>query len=180
MARKDSDARLLSAGDRISFETFYVRHVDTVLAYVSRRVSQPDVAFDVVAETFARALDRRTQYRSRRGPAVAWLLTIARNVLIDAQRRGRVADDTRQRLQMQPVVLEDEELREIEERSAAPLSEALQRLPAAQREAVERRVLQEEPYATIATSLKCSEQVVRQRVRRGLAALREDYQEEQR
>jgi RNA polymerase sigma-70 factor (ECF subfamily) len=49
-------------------------------------------------------------------------------------------------------------------------------LPADQREAVRRRVLDEADYPTIASELECSEAVVRQRVSRGLAALRKGLQ----
>jgi RNA polymerase sigma-70 factor (ECF subfamily) len=47
-------------------------------------------------------------------------------------------------------------------------------LPADQREAVRRRVLAEEDYGAIARDLECSPAVVRQRVSRGIAALRRD------
>lgn len=60
----------------------------------------------------------------------------------------------------------------VERESASDLQRALDRLPAEQREAVERRVLQEEPYAAIAERLGCSEQVVRKRVSRALSTLR--------
>ena len=49
-------------------------------------------------------------------------------------------------------------------------------LPDDQREAVRRRVLDEADYPTIASELECSEDVVRQRVSRGLAALRKGLQ----
>jgi RNA polymerase sigma-70 factor (ECF subfamily) len=45
-------------------------------------------------------------------------------------------------------------------------------LPAEQRDAVRERVLEERDYPEIAARLRCSEQVVRKRVSRGLTALR--------
>jgi DNA-directed RNA polymerase specialized sigma24 family protein len=39
--------------------------------------------------------------------------------------------------------------------------------------------VQEEPYAAIAVELRCSEQVIRQRVSRGLSALRANLEAEQ-
>jgi DNA-directed RNA polymerase specialized sigma24 family protein len=45
-------------------------------------------------------------------------------------------------------------------------------LEAVEREAVIRRVVLEESYRAIAAELRCSEQVVRKRVSRGLARLR--------
>ena len=47
-------------------------------------------------------------------------------------------------------------------------------LPGEQRQAIEGRVLEEEPYAAIAAGIGCSEQVVRKRVSRGLATLRRE------
>ena len=64
------------------FGAFYERHVGTVTAYVGRRVrARPDLTIDLVAETFARALEHRASYDPRRGPPEAWLIGIARNLL---------------------------------------------------------------------------------------------------
>ena len=163
-----TDADLLAD----DFGAFYERHVTAVTSYVARRSRRPDVTFDLVAETFARALEHREGYQPRRGPAAAWLLGIARNLMVDAVRRGKVAEDARVRLGMAPIALDDEQLARVEERGRTDLVEALAKLPASQREAVLRRVLGEQEYPEIAASVGCSEQVVRQRVSRGLAALR--------
>jgi RNA polymerase sigma-70 factor (ECF subfamily) len=174
------DATLLAAEHPAAFGRFYERHVGAVTSYVARRVGRgrADLAFDVVAETFARALKHRGQYDPARGPAIAWLLGIARHLIYDAARRRRVDAAARQRLGMPPVWLDDEQLARIEERGAVDLAAALAALPAAQREAVLRRVLAEEPYPAIAADVGCSEQVIRQRVARGLARLRRDLEEE--
>lgn len=166
--RGHTDADLL-AND---FGAFYERHVGAVTSYVARRSRRADVTFDLVAETFARALERRGTYDERRGPAVAWLFGIARNLILDAARRGRVADAARIKLGMAPIALDDEQLERVAERASTDLVEALAKLPATQREAVIRRVLAEQEYPAIAEHVGCSEQVVRQRVSRGLAALR--------
>jgi RNA polymerase sigma factor (sigma-70 family) len=76
------------------------------------------------------------------------------------------------------VWLDDEQLARIEARGSVDLRTALAALPEAQREAVLRRVLAEEPYPAIAADVGCSEQVVRQRVARGLARLRRELKEE--
>lgn len=167
-----SDARLLSSTKASDFGAFYDRHVDAVAAYVGRRVRQPEVIFDVVAETFARALENRTQYDAARGAAIGWLLGIARNLLVDAARRGQVEAAGRIRLGMTPVELEDDQLEVIVERGGIDLRTALAALPADQREGIIRRVVLDEDYATLALELRCSEQVVRKRVSRGLTALR--------
>ena len=48
------------------FAAFYERHVGLVAAYLGRRLGRPDLVFDLVAETFARALAHRDQYWNRR------------------------------------------------------------------------------------------------------------------
>lgn len=172
----ESDRELLRSPDPEAFGRFYERHLDAVTAYVAGRVQRPDLTFDL-AETFARALRHRRRYDERRGPAIAWLLQIARNLVIDAARRRRVADDARVRLGMTPVSLDDDALEQVEERGRLDLGLALAALPPEQRDAVLLRVVADRPYPEIADQVGCSAQVVRQRVSRGLAALRR-YSEE--
>lgn len=160
------------------FGAFYERHVGLVTAYVGRRVqARPDLTIDLVAETFARALEHRGKYDARRGPPEAWLIGIARNLIVDAARRGQVADAARVRLGMPVLVLDDDQLARVEERASVDLAAALSALPESQREAVLRRVVGEQEYPEIAEDVGCSEQVVRQRVSRGLAALRRGLEE---
>ena len=49
--------------------------------------------------------------------------------------------------------------------------------PPSEAEAVRARVLDEEPYDVIAARMRCSERVVRKRVSRGLATLRDVLEE---
>jgi RNA polymerase sigma factor (sigma-70 family) len=172
MTETPPDAELLASRVPEDFGRFYRRHVDVVTSYVGRRAQRPDVAFDVVAETFARALARREHYDPARGPAIAWLLTIARNLMIDAARRGRVADETRRRLQHEPVALDDQDIAAIDRRLGVDLEAALRTLPEDQRTLVVRRFVDEQSYPALAESVGCSEQVVRKRVSRALASLR--------
>jgi RNA polymerase sigma factor (sigma-70 family) len=169
---KPSDARLLASSKPSDFGVFYDRHLGALTAFVGRRVRQPEAIFDLVAETFARALEHRTQYDAARGPAIGWLIGIARNLIMDAGRRGQVEAASRVRLGMAPVELEDEQLELIAERGSTDLATALACLPAEQRDMVIRRVVLDEPYTALAAELRCSEQVVRKRVSRGLAGLR--------
>jgi RNA polymerase sigma factor (sigma-70 family) len=168
-----TDEELLSDGSAEGFALLYGRRYSLVRGYLRRRIGpQSELVFDLVAETFARALERRDQFDPRRGSAVGWLLGIARNLLLDAMHEGRVAEASRRRLGMERIVVDSEQLELIERESASELESALSALPVRQREAIERRVLDEEPYEAIAARIGCSEQVVRKRVSRGLAALR--------
>lgn len=172
MRSERSDAELLGSGAAAEFGCFYDRHVNAVSAFVGSWMVRPEVAFDLVAETFARALEHRDQFDPVKGPAVAWLLGIARNLMIDSARRGQVEATSRHRLGMAAVELDDEALELVADRVRLDLRSALGSIAAEQREAVIRRVVLEQSYAAIATELRCSEQVVRKRVSRGLSALR--------
>jgi RNA polymerase sigma-70 factor (ECF subfamily) len=178
MPEVPTDEELLCSGGTTGFAVLYERRYPLVRGYLRRRVgSRPDLVLDLVAETFARALERREQFDPQRGPAVAWLLGIARNLLVDAARHGRVADSSRRRLGMERIVLVDEQIEVIERDADSELERSLDQLPCEQRDAIERRVLEEEPYAEIAANIGCSEQVVRKRVSRGLAAIRRNLRE---
>jgi RNA polymerase sigma factor (sigma-70 family) len=174
----DEDADLLGSRDPNDFGRFYERHVDAILAYLGPRVRGADVAFDLTAETFARAFERREQYDPARGPGVAWLLVIARNLLIDSARRSRVLDESRRRLGVAAVAVDDEQLELIETRSQVDLRAVLRGLPTDQGEAIIRHFLLDESYPEIAQQLSCSEQVVRKRVSRGLANARQVVEEQ--
>jgi RNA polymerase sigma factor (sigma-70 family) len=170
-----SDSQLL-AGDPEAFGAFYRRHVTAVLAYLVSRTRRSDVAADVCAETFARALERRREFDPARGPARAWLFAIAHSVLVDSLRRGQVEANARRRLAMPARELTDDDLERIEElvdAASGPDAQTLVGdLPPEQREAVLARVVAERTYEDIAAELEVSEAVVRQRVSRGLSALR--------
>jgi RNA polymerase sigma-70 factor (ECF subfamily) len=172
---ESTDAQLLrlTATEPEAFATFYRRHVPAVLAYARRRTGSPELALDLTAEVFAAALQSSRRYRPGPDGAAAWLYGIARHKLADSARRGRVEDSARRRLAMQPIELTDAGLAQVEEEaSGEPHEMLLDELPAEQRDAVRERVLEERDYPEIAARLRCSEQVVRKRVSRGLTALR--------
>lgn len=172
---------LATPDDPEAFAAFYRRHVRAVLAYLLARTHRPEIAADLCAEVFAAALERPRAFDPRRGPARAWLLTMASSRLLDGVRRGRVEDRVRRRLGIAPRALTDRDLERIEE--LVDLSQGLQAsalvadLPSDQRAAVLARVVHERDYADIADQLQVSESVVRQRVSRGLAAVRTRLEE---
>lgn len=173
-----SDAQLLAAcaDDSEAFGRFYRRHATAVLAYLRGRTGRTDVAADLCAETFARALERTAQFDPARGPGRAWLFSIATSLLIDSARRGQVEARARRRLGMPPRALTDADIERIEElidvRSGPSRETLVADLPPEQRAAVLARVVDERSYSEIAIELEVSEAVVRQRVSRGLTALR--------
>jgi RNA polymerase sigma factor (sigma-70 family) len=156
-----------------AFGEFYARHETAILGFMLRRTDEPELAADLTAETFAAALVSIRRYRPRGAPAAAWLYGIARNVLLRSIKRRRVEDRARRRLAMDPLPLTEELLDRIERLGGDERVERLLvELTPDQARAVRARVIAEQPYPEIATALRCSESVVRQRVSRGLAILR--------
>lgn len=175
--RTDGELLVATATDPEAFAVFYRRHVRGVLAFFRRRVASTEVAFDLAAETFAAALEATARYEPRPEPARGWLYGIAWNKLHEARRRGHADDAARRALGMAPIVLTDEGLERIEALTGGQVLRLLEDLPGDQRQAVRARVLDERPYDEIAAEMRCSESVVRQRVSRGMRAIRARIEE---
>ena len=167
-----SDEDLLASGETEAFGVFYDRHARTVLGYFARRTRDPQVAADLTAETFASAIAAQHRYRPTGAPALAWLFKIAGRRLADYERRGSVERRMRQRLAIQTPRLTSEDAALIAVLADDAASVMLAGLPAEQREAVAAHVLDGRDYPELATSLQITEAAVRQRVSRGLSALR--------
>jgi RNA polymerase sigma-70 factor (ECF subfamily) len=146
-----------------------------LLRFFLRATGRAELAADLTAETFAAALESAGGYRPELGVPRAWLFGIARHVLQDAWGRGRVDDEARRRLGLEALALTNTVAGAIESviDDLGEAVQALEALPADQREAVRGRVLDDLSYPELAASLQCSESVVRQRVSRGLRGLRE-------
>jgi RNA polymerase sigma factor (sigma-70 family) len=186
VATRGQDDDLLTrfaAGDADAFVAFYRRHLGLILEFFLRRTGDPELTADLTAEVFAAALLAAERYRPGERPALAWLYGIAAHKLADSRRRGRVEDEARRRLAFEPLAIDDADLARVEELAdvgGGAAESALLSLPPDQRDAVLARVVEERPYAEIASEMHCSELLVRQRVSRGLRALRAQIKERQR
>lgn len=171
------DGALLRTDSPEAFGAFYRRHLPWVLRWLLGRVRDRELAADLAGEVFASALRARGSFDQDRASAEPWLQTIARNVLIDSIRRGRVEDRARRELGIASLTLTDDDLSRVDDlidqtHGATPAMLALAELPPDQSAAVRARVVNDEDYQDIAARLKCSPAVVRQRVSRGLRAIR--------
>lgn len=140
------------------FERFYAEHRDEVFGLLVRRLGRQR-AEDAFQETFLRAL--RAYSSLRHGDHLrAWVMTIARNVAVDAFRRER------------PTV-ELEEPIEIPRRPGyAELEHLTDGLPPTERAAVVLRYAYDLPYAAIGAALGSSEEAARQAASAGVRRLR--------
>ncbi len=171
----NGDALLVAAGsDAESFAAFYRLFERPVLGFFMKATGTPELAADLTAETFARALESVDGYDTAKGRADQWLFGIARNVLGSSRRAGRVEARARERLGMGRLVVDDHAACTIARLSedGRTAGQELAGLPDEQRRAIEARVVEGLDYGEIAGRLGCSQAVVRQRVSRGLGTLR--------
>lgn len=159
------------------FDAFYRAHNDDLLKFFARRVYDPQVAFDLTAETFAQALLSRHRFRGREeAQARAWLNAIARHQLSRYYRRGTAERRAARRLGLEIPRLTEHEVAQTEALAELePLRDAVRRgldgLTGDQRRALQLRVVEERPYGEVAAALGVSEQTARARVSRALRAL---------
>ena len=74
------------------FERLYAAEAQGLFGFLAYRTGDRALAEDLLADTFERALRSRKRYDRRRGPAKAWLYTIALNLLRDHARRAAAGE----------------------------------------------------------------------------------------
>jgi RNA polymerase sigma-70 factor (ECF subfamily) len=79
------------AGDPEAFARLYDAYVERVTRYVFFRVSEPVDTEDLVAQVFLKAWENLERYKMGSSPFIAWLYTIARNLVIDHYRTKKSA-----------------------------------------------------------------------------------------
>jgi len=79
--------RRLAAGDEAAFLLFYQRYQPGLFRYALHMSARPEVAADVVQETFMTLLRQAGKFDAARGAPAAFLYGIARNHLRRAQQR---------------------------------------------------------------------------------------------
>ena len=83
------EARLVNqakAGDPQAFARLYDAYVERVSRYIYFRVSEANDTEDLVSQVFLKAWENLDRYKPGASPFVAWLYTIARNLVIDHYR----------------------------------------------------------------------------------------------
>jgi RNA polymerase sigma-70 factor (ECF subfamily) len=89
-----ADLRAARAGDKEAIARFYDAHVDGLYTFIYYRVGRDTaLAEDVVQETFAIALSRRTEHDPSRGSVATWLAVLSRNVIRDHLKAHRRSDE---------------------------------------------------------------------------------------
>jgi RNA polymerase sigma-70 factor (ECF subfamily) len=155
----------------------YRQEARRMVGFFMRRTHDPEIALDLVAETFASVVRDQEHFHGRGDDAArAWAYAIAHNLLNAWYRHGEVERRAMTRLAIErPEVGEMEVERLVElaglAEARARVAAQLRGLPGDQQRAVELRVVRERSYEQIARDLGISQQAARARVSRGLRAL---------
>lgn len=181
---ESTDTELL-AGDREDFAQLFDKYARTIYRYAARRVG-PDIAEDIVADTFMRAFENRHKFNTSATSALPWLYGIATNLLRRQHRNETRALKAFARNYADPlgsgqVATDDTAEASVSRLDAsnttAQLAQALAALPAKQRDVLLLYAWAELSYAEIATALDISIGTVRSRLNRTRAVLRAAHNE---
>lgn len=164
--------------DRDAQAQFYLRHREAVFRYLRARCRDEDVALDLTASCFEKALAALARYESRGAGVRAWLFQIARNAATDHDRHRRPL------LPFWPMNTDQrsydpgpEEIA-ITRDEAARLRRRLLDLPTIQRDALALRYGAGLTGREIAAVIGKSEEATQKLVSRALARLKEAYRAE--
>ena len=164
-------ARRAASGDRRAFAALYDRHVDAVYRYAYFRLRIDAEAEDVTSEVFHRALLAMPRFEPRR-PFLAFLYTIARNVVTDRIRRERPQASFEDALAHPSDEPGPEELASVSD-DVRRLRSAVARLTTLQQEVIVLRYLEGRSTKETAVVIGKPESTIRGIQMRALAALRD-------
>jgi RNA polymerase sigma-70 factor (ECF subfamily) len=187
----DSDEALMLAfgrGEARAFEVLLARHRKAVYNFILRSVIDRALAEDLLQETFLRVVKGREAYE-KQAKFKTWLFTIARNLCVDASRRGK-----HRRAQSLDAPLDGTEasatlLEVTADRRAAVdrsvigkqlgerIQSAVDELVPEQREVFVLREVMDLSFKEIAEIVGCPENTVKSRMRYALEKLREQLEE---
>ena len=170
--------RKARTGDKKAIAYLYDLHYRAVYNYIFYRVSDLQAAEDLSAEVFIRMINKLPDYVDRGRPLLAWLYTIARNLVID---HHRIADK-KEEVALKEEILEnkipgpDQELQD--RQTSDCFREALKQLPEAQRQLLIYRFINEFSMTIIIQLLNKSDRAVRSLQHRALRSLERVLAEE--
>ena len=166
---------LVQDGEPRAFEVIFDRHSAAAFSLAYRMCGRRAMAEDVVQDAFLSLWRSGARYDRRRGSVRNWVLGVVHNRAIDAFRRGvvresrNVPDDGVAERLAGPERTEDEVARRDE---AKHVREALDELPAEQRQVIELAYFGGFTHTEISEMLTLPAGTVKGRMRLGLTKLR--------
>ncbi len=170
---------LMASGNSQALEVLYDRYSRIVYSFALRIVADPAIAEELLQEVFFRAWQQAERFSEGKGSFVTWLLSITHNMAIDEirkrQRRPQRADSADPDLMMANMADKGPSVEEYAVVSSwrDQITDALNILPPAQREAIEMAYFQGLTQREIAEHLREPLGTIKTRMRLGMRKLRE-------
>ncbi len=176
-------ARALRRRDPVMLDSLVEQYQHRLYRYLLYLTRDPQLAQDLFQETWIRVLERGSQY-SARWKFETWLLSIARNLVIDHVRRKQPANFSEFESEDEDAAGFDvadsraeEAFQQIQQQEQdQKLALLLQHLPALYREVLTLRFHEDMQLEEIARVLNAPLSTVKSRVRRGLEMLQKKLQ----
>jgi RNA polymerase sigma factor (sigma-70 family) len=163
---------IAASADMVAFESLFREFAPRIRAYLIKMTRDVQASEDLVQETMLAIWRKAGQYDPSRGPASAWIYTIARNIWIDAWRRQRRPaidpDDPALSAEPEPDAPRRIELRQNQE----AVRRAMERLPKEQIDIIRLSFFEEASHSTIAARLGLPIGTVKSRIRLAFGRLR--------
>ena len=169
-----------AAQEAESFMALYDRYFNRVYNYVRYRCYDPQVADDITAQSFLKALSRISTYNPDKAPFGAWLFAIVRNLVSDYYRHEKKYNLVD--IEDVEYIVQPQENRGIEESAEQreekmKMLQALDKLPTRQRDLIALKFGSEMTNREIAQLAGLTEQNVGVLVHRGIKTLRKHLEE---
>lgn len=158
-------------GDQRALVDIYERYQPSVFTYVFYRVNDQETAEDLTSEVFTRMLANLARFQSRGRPILAWLYTIARNLVIDHFRQNARTNSVP--LESDLVESDQDHPMKAAEQSLAYecLSRAMECLTEEQRQVIVLKFIESREISELVDILGKNERAIRSLQHRALVAL---------
>lgn len=176
MTNETSDTELLelvSNGDRDAFGVFLSRHLNTIVRFAYRYLSNKADAEDIAQETFIRVWKKSVSWQPQGHSPLSWVYRIAYNLCIDELRRRPAKPANADEVPVENLSVSMEQDTDIEQ-----LSVALQALPERQRAAISLCALQGLSNKEAASVMQISVDALESLLSRGRRQLRKHLEQD--
>lgn len=175
------ELRLIEAakGDRRRFAPLYERYHRQIFLFVFKRTGEEDVAGDIVAQVFLKAMNHLDRYTYRGVPFSAWLYRIASNEVNQFFRNkkgDRVVSMQREQIERVVGMLDESDEEENTEYYVRVMLETLKEMKPEEIEIIELRFFEQRPFKEVAFIMGITENNAKVKVYRILERLRKRLQ----
>jgi len=168
----DMIGAIAARADRAAFAALFDHFAPRVKSYMPRLGAEPQVAEELAQETLLTVWRKAAAFDRAKAAPSTWIFTIARNLRIDAARRGRKSEpleDPSDEPDAEPTP--DAAVAAIQ--AEGRVRTALSALPPEQAEVVRLSFFSDKPHSEIAAELKLPLGTVKSRMRLAMGRLRD-------